>query len=158
MGSSGIIRVLHLARLANTCFFGVLSVVFIVLWIRSYWYMEGGFFSSFPGQHIAFHGGSGRMCVWFEHRSAPQWFSWHVDPNTEYVAPNHPDRMPWFDLAFFWPTMTRLYVAHWFLAVTTATIATAPWYPHKFSMRGLIVSLTILSVLMALITWIDRTF
>ena len=70
---------LRFLRIENTCLFGALCITFIVLWIRSYWYIEGGRFSTFPGQHTAFHGGSGRMCVWFEHSSATQWITWYTD-------------------------------------------------------------------------------
>jgi hypothetical protein len=62
----------------------------------------------------------------FEHSSASQWFDWHARPNTDRISPDAEGRMPFFDLAFFWPKMTRLYVAHWFLALVTALIALLP--------------------------------
>ncbi len=158
MSSDRIYKALSLLRLASTVLFGVLCIGCVVLWIRSYWYVDGGMFSTLPNQHVAFHGGSGRMCVWFEHSPANQWFRWRARPNTDGASPDDPDRAPVFDLALFWPTMTRLYVAHWFLAVVTALITLAPWCPRRFRSRDLLVAMAAVSMVIGLIAWIDRTF
>ncbi|MCO8121802.1 hypothetical protein NHH03_08640 [Stieleria sp. TO1_6] len=74
------------------------------------------------------------------------------------ISPDAENRIPWFDLAEFWPAMTRLYIAHWFLVVTTAALALAPWCPRKFSIRATLIAVTLLATTIALIAWIDRTF
>ena len=158
MKSRPFARLFRFLRIASTLLFSALCIVVIVLWVRSYWYLEGGMISTFPNQHIAFHGGSGRLCVWLEHSRANQWFDWHYHPNIESVSPDDEDRIPVFDLAFFWPTMTRLYVAHWLLAVTAALMAIAPWCPRQFGLRAMLIGVTAISVTIALITWIDTTF
>lgn len=158
MSSNRFYKLLCLFRIANTVLFGVLCIGCVVLWIRSYWHVDGGNFSTFPNQHIAFHGGSGRMCVWFEHSAANQWFNWHTRPNTDRISPDAEDRIPVFDVAFFWPKMTRLYVAHWFLAVVTALITLVPWCPRKFGIRDLLVATTVISLVIGLIMWVDRSF
>ena len=120
-------------------------------------YVEGGMISTLPNQHIAFHGGHGRMCVWFEHSSAPTWFDWDTRPFlNEELEPLDPElRIPIFDLAFFWPTMTRLYVAHWFLMIVTSFLAFAPWCPRRFTIRSALIAVTIISVITAAICWVD---
>ena len=142
----------------STVFFAVLCVGSIVLWVRSYSHADGGMVSVLPGQHVAFHGGCGRMCVWFEHSAGPKWFAWHSRPIQERISPLAENRIPIFDLKPFWPKMTRLYVAHWFLMVVTATVALIPWCPRQVSLRGLMIAMTALSMLLALIAWIDRTY
>ncbi len=150
--------VLTICRVAFTIAAGAVCLLFVVLWIRSYWLIEGGMFATFPGQHVSFHGGSGRMCVWFEHSPAVRWYDWNSRRNTSSVAPHDRDRMPWFDLAPFWPKMTRLYVAHWFLTVVSGGLALAPWVPRRFTLRGAMLAVTLVAVLAAVITWIDGTF
>ena len=100
--------VFRVFRILMTIIFSVLSIFFLVLWIRSYMFVESGMVSTLPNQHIAFHGGHGRMCVWFEHSAASGWFDWDSRPFLqEELEPVDPDRrIPVFDLAFFWPTMT----------------------------------------------------
>ena len=149
---------LGFARIASTLFFAVLCVGSIVLWVRSYSYADGGMFSVLPGQHVAFHGGCGRMCVWFEHSAGTRWFAWHSNSIRERVPPTADNRIPIFHLKAFWPKMTRLYIAHWFIVVVTATVALAPWVPRRISVRGLMIAVTAIAMMIALIAWIDRTF
>ena len=152
-----IAKLLRSFRMASTAFFGILFVSFAALWARSFHYIDGGYFYVLPNQHIKFLGGSGRMCVWFEHSAAPKWFDGRSRVNDQGpVAPK--DRMPFFDLAFFWPTMTRLYVAHWFLAISTLVLAIAPWCPRKFSAQGMLIAVTVVCAVIAITTLIDRTF
>lgn len=144
-------------RISTTAIFSVFAVSFLVLWIRSYTYVEGGMISTLPNQHVGFHGGSGRMCVWFEHSAANTWFDWNTRPfqegEKESVDPE--SRIPVFDLAFFWPTMTRLYVAHWLLVVVASCIALVPWCPRKFTIRGTLIALAVISAIIASVSWVD---
>jgi hypothetical protein len=156
MGSGKISQTLWTLKIATTVFFGLLSVAFFVLWVRSYWYVESGRISTVPGQHVAFNGGSGRMCVWFEHSPTGNW-NWNTRVNErEPIDPS--TRIPVFHVAFFWPAMTRLYVAHWFLTVVTVSLAAVLWLPRKFSNRGFMIAFTLVAVIIAAIAYIDRTF
>lgn len=147
----------RIARVAWTSIFTALCVAITVLWVRSYFYADGGMCCSLPGQHIACHGGGGRMCVWFEHSPGNQWYDWHSRPLGSH-SPQDENRMPVFDLAPFWPKMTRLYIAHWLLAIVTASLAALPWLPRRISLRGLMLVITLLAAALTGIAWIDRTF
>ncbi len=98
------------------------------------------------------------MCVWFEHSAGTRWYDWHSNPIRERISPAAENRIPIFHLKVFWPTMTRLYIAHWFIVVVTATVASAPWVPRKVSLRGLMIAVTASAMMIALVAWIDRTF
>lgn len=145
-------------RLANSLLFGMLCIASIAWWARSYWFADGGYISTIPGQHTAFSSGYGRMCVWFEHSAAPEWFNLHSRPLTEPHDPNSDNRIPIIQVKAFWPTMTRLYVAHWFLAVAAGLLALTPWLPRQISLRGVMTCVTALAVLVAIISWVDHTF
>ena len=150
-------KCLNVLRIATTVLFSTLAIFFLVLWIRSYMLAESGMISTIPNQHVAFSGGQGRMCVWFEHSAAPSWFDWdsrqYLEEELEPIDPEL--RIPVFDLAFFWPTMTRLYVAHWLLVISTSLIAVAPCCPRKFTIRSTLIAVTVISVITAIICWVD---
>jgi hypothetical protein len=134
----------------------VVCLLMCVWWVRSYSWVDGGHVKVCPWEYVAFHGGGGRMCVWFEHKSINRWSSWNTRPNDDHVSPNDPNRIPVFDLAF-WPTFARLYIAHWLLAVVSAAIAVAPWCPRKFSLRGLMIATTVVAAIVGIILWIDHS-
>jgi len=54
--------------------------------------------------------------------------------------------------------MTRLYVAHWLLAVAAGLCAFAPWLPRQISLRGMMTSVVAVAFLVAIISWVDHTF
>lgn len=158
MSSNRFFNLLCVIRIVSTVFFGLLCIGSVVLWIRSYWYAEGGLIRTFSNQHVTFDGANGRLCVWFEHSASNLWFNWYTDPNTEFISPDAEYRQPWFGLAFFWPKMTRLYIAHWLIVIVTALIAILPWLPRKFGIRELLITMAIISAVVGLITWVDTTF
>lgn len=151
-------RSLHILRLTQSLLFGMLCTASIAWWVRSYWYADAGYISMTSGQHTAFSSGYGRMCVWFEHSGAPEWYNLYCRPLTEPHDLSSENRIPVFHLKAFWPKMTRLYVAHWFLAVATGFLALAPWIPRRISLGGMMVSVMAFAFLVAAVTWIDRTF
>jgi hypothetical protein len=99
------------------------------------------------------------MCVWFEHKPINGWFDWHSRRlvAADNIPPNSENRAPCFALNF-WPTFARLYLAHWLLAVVAGFLAMVPWCPRRFSIRGLLVAVTVVAVAAAIINWVDRTF
>lgn len=129
--SSQRVNRVRVGRVAISVVFGLICFFSGFWWIRSYWYIDSGLVTTFPGQYVAFHGGNGRMCVWFEHSAASRWFDWRSRPNGWGPGAATEGRMPWFDVALFWPRMTRLYIAHWVMMVVAGLIAVAPWCPRK---------------------------
>ena len=150
-------KLLFSLRIAISSVGGVCCLLMIAWWVRSYSCVDGGHVKVCPWDYVQFHGGSGRMCVWFEHKPTDRWFSWHSRPNTEQISPNDKDRMPVFDLAF-WPTFARLYIAHWFLAVLAGLLAAVPWCPTRFSLRTLLIATTVTAAVIGAIAWVDNTF
>lgn len=144
-------------RIAISAFFGLLTVAVCVFWVRSYWWMDSGLLKLSPSEYVQVHTGDGRMCVWFEHKPTKEWFDWWADPITVNTPPDADNRIPWFDLDF-WPTFARLYTAHWFLAVVAGSFAVVPWFPRKFSLRGLLIAMTVIAAIVGLIVFVDKNF
>jgi hypothetical protein len=144
-------------RIGWSSFWAVVCIAVIVFWVRSYTVADGGFVKLAPSFHIQVHAIDGRMCVWFELKPTKGWFGWWSNPIRFETPPDAPNRIPWFDLAF-WPTFARLYTAHWFLVVVAAALAAIPWCPRRFTMRGLFVATTAVALLICVIVWVDKTF
>jgi hypothetical protein len=144
-------------RIAWSIGWGVVYLVVIVFWVRSYWWMDGGRLKLLPSWNLDGRGGDGRMIIRLEHRPVVRRFSWRSDPITFPTPPNAPNRMPWFDLNF-WPWFARLYTAHWFLAVVAGFFAAIPWCPRRFSVRGLLIATTVVATLTVVIVRVDKTF
>jgi hypothetical protein len=45
---------------------------------------------------------------------------------------------------------------HWFLALLSAAFATAPWLRWRFSIRTLLIAMTLVAVALGLIAWLSR--
>jgi hypothetical protein len=144
-------------RIAISSICGVCCLLMIAWWVRSYWWLDGGFVKLTPSEYIQFNAGDGRMCVWFEHKPLNKWFDCWSRANTKPTRPDAENRIPWFNLAF-WPTFARLYTAHWLLAVLAGSFALVPWCPKRFSLRTLLVATTVIGAMAGLIVWVDRTF
>jgi hypothetical protein len=144
-------------RVANSVLCTIAAVVILIFWVRSYWYADSGLLQLAPTEYIQIHAGDGRMCVWFEHKPLNKWADWSSYSLTEHTPPDHPNRIPWFDLAF-WPTFARLYTAHCFLLIVVTTLGVAPWCLRRYSLRGLLLGVTLAATFLGLIAWVDRTF
>lgn len=136
---------------------GGLCLATIFFWFRSYTYADSGMLRILPTEYVQFHAGDGRMCVWFEHKPIEKWAAWWSHPITTHTPPDAENRIPWFNLAF-WPTFARLYLAHWVLVVVTGALAVLPWCPRRFTLRGMLVAVTIVGTVTATISWVDQTF
>jgi hypothetical protein len=47
-------------------------------------------------------------------------------------------------------------VPHWFLLVLSAAVASAPWLPGRFSLRALLIGMTVLAVLLGALVYAVR--
>ena len=150
-------KILTVAKFGVTFVFGSVFLLICVFWCRSYFYSDSVFLRVLPNEYVQVHAGDGRMCIWFEHKPLSYQFKWNSHPIYEHTPPDAENRIPWFNLAF-WPTFARLYAANCFLALVTGAIAVAPMIPRRFTMRSLLIMITVCGVVVATIRWIDSTF
>jgi hypothetical protein len=143
-------------RIGTSAFFGMLTLVMVLLWVRSYTYSDQVWLTLLPSEHINLIAADARMCVWFEHQPTIYWFEWRSHRIMAHISALSNNRIPAFDLNF-WPTFARLYIAHWVLAVAAACLAVAPWLRLRYSLRAILLAMTAIAVLVGMIAWIDRT-
>jgi hypothetical protein len=151
-----LLKMARYLRIANSAFFGVVALMMIAWWVRSFWWQDGGFLKVSSSRHIQFDAGDGRMCIWFENTPIQKGYFWSR-PITVHTAPDDTNRIPLFDVGF-WPTFIRVYAAHWFLMVVALSLAAIPWCPRKFSLRALLICVTVVALALGTIVWVDNNY
>ena len=151
-------RLLGYLRIGFSAGCGIVCLLMIAWWARSYSWMDGFFVKLLPSGHVQVSAGDGRMCIWLERKPIDRWFSSHSRLITEKLpAPDAEDRIPWLDVCPF-PNLIRIYTAHWLLAVVAGSLAVIPWCPRKFTLRGLLLVTTVIATVVGVIVWVDKTF
>jgi hypothetical protein len=151
------LKLLRYLRIAVSTFFGIVCLLMIAWWVRSYWWTDHAALRLSRSEYVQVLAGDARMCVWFEHRPTKTWFVWWSDPITVHTPPDPNNRIPWFDL-HAWPTFIRVYTAHGFLAVLAGSFAILLWCPRRFSLRGLLIATTFIAAITGTIAWVDKNF
>lgn len=150
-------KLFRVLRIAASFLFGVLCLLSVAWWVRSYSWADSAMLKLAPSLYIQVHDGDGRMCIWIEHQPIDKWWAWWANPITDHTLPEGAERIPWLDIAF-WPTFIRIYTAHAFLTVIAGVLALAPWCPRKFSLRALLGAITVIGAVAGVIAWVDNTF
>ena len=138
-------------RIAFSAACGVLCLLLIVLWVRSFWYADD--IARFQnGNMYLIESAWGSLRPVFSNKEAPvnQWYF-----SSERVTDNG---NPFAHATFGWdakdfPTYFMAYVPHWLVALLFATAAAAPWmhWSKRFSLRTLLIAVTVVAVLLGLV-------
>ena len=153
-----VFKLLRYLRIAISSFFAVLCLLIIAWWVRSYSWSDGAFLRLTSSEYVQVSAGYGRMCIWFEHKQTLNYrFKHHSHRITTHTPPDADDRIPLFHVGY-WPTMTRVYAAHWVFVVLAGSFAVIPWCPRRFSLRFLLISTTVIAAVVSVIAWVDNSF
>lgn len=140
-------------RLTWSVFLGVLCMIVISLWVRSYWYQDLVTYSFSTGHRVAI--GSNRGNVYVIHRIWQPDGGQAVRYGWQYgngAAQEYHLMSDWTPL----PPWTKIVVPHVFLLVAIALAACFPWIRYRFSLRALLIVMTAVSVALALIVGLSR--
>jgi hypothetical protein len=153
-------RIFRGLRIAWTVMFGILCVLLIALWVRSYWICDGVIGHISDTRLVAFDSFSGALSlstsVW---PSLPPAFtdyepwklnSLHVDEEEEtWFAREDVDERWAFYLAMPPNQESGILAPYWFLVLLAAALAAAPWVQRlnwRFSVRTLLIAITLVAV------------
>lgn len=145
-------------RIAVSSFFGVLTLLLVGMWVRSYW-LSDVVNSPVPGNMCFFvRSQGGCLTILMLKR--------HMHPNwpTGFIWTEHPasvDRQQGVTPANwgYFPSPGSgdwtLVIPQWFLAVLMATIGIAPWAVqlNQFSLRSLFIGITLPAMVLGLAVW-----
>ena len=142
-------------RIACSVGCGILCLLLIVLWVRSYWRLE--ILEKRTGlQAVQISSVKGRIAIA------------HLDPRTtigrsylNVVAGDSADWRKGGVLGFAYyddGLVTALIAPHWLPALLSAALAVIPWISRswRFSLRTLLIAMTLIAVVLGLIVWLSR--
>jgi hypothetical protein len=140
-------------RIAWSVFFGILCLLLIALWVRSYWWVDN---ITCPTQRlVVLRSMIGTMSV----NAYPQWLSkpgpsareWERTSTKVTLLPRHPTPIEQWafhhdqnNLFITWP--------YWFVVVLIAVLTGVPWirWPKQFSLRTLLIAATVIAAVLGL--------
>ena len=145
-------RLIRGLRIAVSAVFGILCVLLIMLWVRSYWVSDRIHVPTFGSQSLTSVRGTFSVSVGRETFQGWgwEWTSTTVKLMMPVVGPGrswsyHSDQLH-----------TYLVFPHRFLVLIFAILAAVPWVRWKFSLRTLLVATTIIAVVLGLVVWMSR--
>ena len=136
-------------------------VLLVVLWVRSYWWVDG---VSMPLTSKYYLGtASSPGCIGFAFHPMGQLSSdqvWHFRsaPTERWLEAVRQQRFP--NISRVWGTFDfqrYSYVApDWFILIVLTTLAAAPWLRWRFRLRTLLIATTLVALVLGLIVYAIR--
>ncbi len=132
-------RFLRYLRIAFSATCGIACVLLIVLWVRSYWWMDStGYLTSVQGKLFV-----------------QEYLIINSPTGSAFRGPCGITSLPtgWG----FVPIDGGVTLPIWSLVVPMAILAAVPWIRWRFSLRTLLIATTLVAVVLGLIVWLVRT-
>jgi hypothetical protein len=134
-------------RIALSVVFSVLCLLLIALWVRSYWRHDALWHTSTSNAVHGVASSSGTILFQQIHATpgvtAPGWhYTYYPKPHAY--------------LGFTWerkPAYTLVGAPMWFLAASLLVAGAAPWLRWRFSLRTLLIGITVVAAVLGLVIW-----
>jgi hypothetical protein len=154
-------------RIAWSVAWGIVAVLLIALWVRSYWWCDTVGLNLLPTRLVTLDSDEGRLN--FEAfdsdvpisatplDSVPNELErrWRKAVAAVDAAEGHPqiDRFMYCRIHRY-PLVVKAYGPHWVVLLTTVTVSILPWLRFKrFSLRTLLIATTLVAVGLGLMAW-----
>ena len=167
-------------RIAWSVFWGMATVLLVVLWVRSYWRYDQLIctlhktppeiveivVTGAPPENQVWQFGwntnmnswKGRIEFWLEEKELNYALVWDLPGfMSDYEPPLAPHRL-WAS-RWQWNDYLEGFVCvpHWFVSAVAASLAALPWIPFRhFSLRTLLIATTLVAAVLGLIVWASR--
>jgi hypothetical protein len=146
-------RLVRALRIAWSVAWGIACALLIVLWARSYTWTNSISHASANSEIGAWSDSGGVVFERFQNVGVAHWqFGNHLISNDE-QARNHPS----FGVDRSFAGSIAIYVPYWFLVLISAALAAIAWLPWRFSLRTLLIAMTLVAVGLGLIVWLRST-
>ena len=134
-------RILRGVRITVSVSCLILCGLLIALWVRSYWWIDDSHLST-PQNTLLVGSLRGRLVYGIGGPSdrVEIWESFTL--GNDLVQANYDERY----LAWRWRPNGESVVPHWFLVISTAALAVLPWIKWRFSLRTLLIGMTLVAV------------
>jgi hypothetical protein len=154
-------RLIRALRIAWSVWWGILCVLLIVLWVRSY--RERDFISRIDNNRWRTTLGSNNGYVYLDHRQIPLLPGFGYWSASAGWKIHRSDPIIYMPAVFYWHSTaseTDIRVPYRYLAPIVlaifASFAVLPWVPRKFSLRTLLIATTLIAVVLGLMVYTTR--
>ena len=143
-------------RIAWSVGWGVVAVLFVALWIRSYWWATNLENMTIGSRTLQCALVNGRIFVRSkpaDHMQRVSLFQNYHKLDPEFYYWNQPSKSA-FDFAlneFYTPGSIFFSFPYWFAFLICGAFAAAPWLPYRFSLGTLLIATTLVAVVLGLI-------
>ena len=141
-------------RIAWTAAFGIFCVLLIGLWVRSY-KCEDRASGHINSLGVRLYSSRGWIVCFKNNAISPGQYTWSCELGRDYwLAPNDSRLQFTSPGAFFGKAATSNISTPHFPAVAIAVLlAAVPWVRYRFSLRALLISVTLIAVALGLLVW-----
>jgi len=146
-------------RIAWSVAWGVVAVLLVVLWVRSYRLHEIGSWQVSKNRSVGVTSVLGRVLItsWNQPESAGSWRVHSEQVRSEHDRLLLPENAIGFGIIRF-QANAEVHIPYWLLVLLTATISASPWFrlAKRFSLRALLIATTLVAVVLGLVMWAGR--
>jgi hypothetical protein len=138
-------------RIAWSLIWGLVAVLLIMLWVRSYSYQQP-LYAHFPvAGYLQIAGCEGVIEIVVKDERLPPGLRFNDDAFRERTV------LPWL-FRFTPPSrfggwQINCNVPYWFAVVSGAVCSVVPWLPSRFTLRTLLIATTLVAVVLGLVVW-----
>lgn len=154
------------ARIAASALFGVLTVLLVALWVRSYWWRDNLFIEISQLSYAQYSSEEGESAFLVTHSSGSKesrlvWFNpWELGHTRIEFFPFNGEYPRWMGFDMYWIDGDEwgIFVPHWFVCLLTGAIAvmSANTKSKRFSIRTMLIAVTLVAIMLGLGAWIVR--
>jgi hypothetical protein len=148
-------RAWHYLRIAWTIFLAMLCVLWLALWVRSCWWVDRMSFA-LPAHTTIFCNLMPGSCGIEVSRGTlfPNLKNKHTETSewlTKLKRSNPPHRIPTRLLGNFYLSPSGIIMPYWLLILLTAVAGAMPWLQLRFSLRTLLIAITLVALALGLL-------
>jgi hypothetical protein len=140
-------------RIAWSVFYGLLAIVLISWWVRSYWWVDQVFVPVTKSTNFVVGSIPNAFGFGFGGKSSAVTQTWITMRTAEWIAVGEPHDRSDF-LTYFQFYDANVAMPYWFGLLLSAAFAAGPWISilkWRFSLRTLLITTTLVAILLGLI-------
>ena len=147
-------------RIAWSVVCGLAAVLLCVLWVRSYWWLDVASGPRLSGRNCVLASVHGKVLFGSEPEDATSpWKleSTYIDDAAVWGVNGKKSYVPYSLRIFgrFAVSDGVVYLPYWFVSSVISVIISSPWLPlRRFSLRTLLIAMTLVAVVLGLVVWL----
>jgi hypothetical protein len=141
-------------RIASTAVCGILCAVLIALWVRSY-KSEDRVSGAINSVGVRLYSSRGWIVCFRNNGIGPAQYTWSIELGRNYWLTPTDSRLRFSSPAVFFgkAATANISIPHWPIIAIAVALAVAPWLRYRFTLRTLLICMTLIAVALGLVVW-----